>query len=226
MFIFVTKKPMKIAILGATGRTGQCLLKLALVQGHEVRVLVRDASKLGVSHQNLSVVEGSPTNKEKLSETLDGVVAVLSTLNISRTSDFPWATLRTPNTFLSDVAQHLVALCSQKNISRIIITTAWGVADTKKNIPAWFRFLIDNSNIGIAYQDHEKQEHLFEVSTLNYTMVRPAGLTNFGLKPNIKVSYQNSPRPSLMISRQSVANFMLSIIDNPQFFKKMPVISN
>ena len=46
---------MKITIFGATGRTGQNLVKKALEAGHEVTAYVRTPSKLTAEHGNLTV---------------------------------------------------------------------------------------------------------------------------------------------------------------------------
>lgn len=49
---------MKVAVFGATGRTGRLLVEGALEDGHEVVVLVRDPGKLDASYESLRVVEG------------------------------------------------------------------------------------------------------------------------------------------------------------------------
>lgn len=46
---------MKIAVLGATGQTGQYLVSQALQQGHTVTAIVRNPGKLAVHHENLKV---------------------------------------------------------------------------------------------------------------------------------------------------------------------------
>jgi len=50
---------MKVIIFGATGFSGQGILAEALKQGHEVSILVRDASKVQIKHPNLTIVEGN-----------------------------------------------------------------------------------------------------------------------------------------------------------------------
>ena len=49
---------MKLIVFGATGGTGQHLVKQALAQGHAVTAFVRNPAKFGVSHPNLRVVQG------------------------------------------------------------------------------------------------------------------------------------------------------------------------
>ena len=45
-------------------------------------------------------------------------------------------------------------------LRRLVLTSAWGAGETAAEIPGWFRWFIQNSNIGPAYRDHERQEAL------------------------------------------------------------------
>ena len=155
-----------------------------------------------------------------------GCEATLSTLNVSRTSDFPWAKLRTPANFLSETAKCIIELAPLHHISRIIVLSAWGTSDTRKDIPWWFKWVIDNSNVGVAYRDHERQEELFAASALNYTILRPAGLTNSTKSKQVIISHNNQPRPHLTISRSDVAKFMLQALRDDLLSRRMPVISS
>jgi uncharacterized protein YbjT (DUF2867 family) len=215
---------MKILILGATGRTGSLLLKEAINEGYVINVLLRDKNKLQISSPLLTVFEGTPTDKETLLPAMQGCQAILSTLNISRISDFPWAPLRSPENLLSASMKNIIELANQSNIKRIIITTAWGVNETKKDIPAWFRWLIDHSNIGYPYRDHEMQENLLKQSTLSWTAVRPVSLTNSVKNKNVQVSINNSPKPGLTISRQNVARFMIKVLQEDLYVKQAPTV--
>ena len=61
---------MKVIIFGATGFSGQGILAEALKQGHEVTILVRDASKIPIRHQNLTIVEGNVLNTQTVASVL------------------------------------------------------------------------------------------------------------------------------------------------------------
>lgn len=216
---------MRILILGATGRTGKHLLSEALKNGHVVHVLVRDKSKIHYNSEQLIIFEGLPTDRIALKNAMTGCEAILSALNISRTSDFPWAKLRTPKTFLSDTIKLVAEIAEEEKIKRIVVCSAWGVNETKKDIPWWFRWFIDNSNIGVAYRNHELQESILQKTALNYTLIRPVGLTNFNKEENIRVSINNHPKPKLIISRKSVAGFMLKVLNEDLFIKQTVTIS-
>ena len=216
---------MRILILGATGRTGRFLVEEAMKQGYAINVLLRDKSKLNVNSNSITLFEGTPTDINTLLPAMQGCEAILSALNISRISDFPWAPLRTPKNFLSAGMENIIKAADQLQIKRIIITTAWGVGETKKEIPFWFRLLIDKSNIGYPYRDHELQEDLLNNSSLNWTTIRPVGLTNALNNKEVLVSFNNSPRPRLIISRQNVARFMFYVLKNDLYIKQSPTVS-
>lgn len=71
----------KIVLIGATGYVGSAILKEALARGHEVKAIVRDASKLTVKNPNLTIVEGDATHIDFLTEQLAGQEALVSAFN-------------------------------------------------------------------------------------------------------------------------------------------------
>lgn len=214
---------MKLLLLGATGRTGKWVLEEALMRGHAVNAIVRDDSRIA-PHPSLRLFKGSPSDELLLRAALEGCEGVINTLNISRTSDFPWAPLRTPPQFLSTVMQLLIAACKAQGVQRIVVTSAWGVGNSGGEIPGWFRWFINNSNIGVAYRDHEKGEALLAASGLRWTCVRPVGLTNGKKQRAVGVSLNGEPKPSLTISRRNLARFLLDELEEGKYEGRMPVV--
>jgi hypothetical protein len=119
----------------------------------------------------------------------------------------------------------VISVATAKNINRIVVCTAWGTSDTRNDLPKWFSWFINNSNIGVAYRDHELQEKLLQQSELKWTIVRPSGLTNSKKPQTVIESYQNLPKPKLTINRGEVARYMITAITNDGLIGKMPVIS-
>jgi putative NADH-flavin reductase len=216
---------MKIFLLGATGRTGKLVVDEALQRGHDLNCLVRDAHKIKSAHERLKIFEGSAERRSDLEAAMKTCEAIINVLNISRNSDFPWAKLRTSPVFLSDVMKNIIELAEINKIKRIVACSAWGAAETRKDIPGWFRWLIDNSNIGHTYKDHERQEKLLMKSTLSWTIVRPAGLTNFKRYQQVIESYDNKPKPRMTVNRISLAKYLVDAISNERLVYKAPVIS-
>ena len=215
---------MRVLLLGATGRTGKLVLQQLLKLRHEVRVLVRDKNKISTTSDLLLLVEGNPTDEKALRKAATNCEIVICVLNISRKSDFPWSKLKTPPTLLSDTMKILVTIAKEIELKKIIVCTAWGVNETKKDLPGWFRWFIDHSNIGVAYADHERQEEILASSFINYVIVRPVGLTNSEKEKPIHTSKNNSPKPRLTISRLGTAKFMISQLTDSKFDRQAVTI--
>lgn len=214
----------KILLLGATGRTGNEVLHLALRKGYQVNVLVRDKSKVNYDHSNLNTFEGDTRNQADLYQAISNCDACVSCLNISRKSDFPWAALRTPPDFLSVTMNNLIKICREKEIKRLVFTSAWGVGDSRPYIPAWFAWFIDNSNLSPAYLEHERQEALVRNSGLDWTIVRPVVLTNRQIYKTPKAILNFEQKPALTISRKETAEFIISALKDEKYVHKAPVI--
>lgn len=221
------KAKPKIAVLGATGRTGYWIVKEALERGYAVNALVRDKSRLDIQHDQLNVIEGTPESKSDLMDTLAGCEAVLSALNISRVHEWwLWSKLTASPTFLSEVAEKVVEVATEMNMQRCLIVTAWGTSDTKKDLPAPFRWMIDMTQIGVTYEDHERQEKIWERSGLDYTIARPVGLTTSTEEKPIHIQLDTSTsKPAMTISRRMVALFMLDALEQGTYIHQKPIIS-
>lgn len=71
---------MKITVFGATGGTGKQLVEQALAAGYEVVAYARNPSKLNISHEHLTVVQGELSDQALIENAIKGSDAVLSTL--------------------------------------------------------------------------------------------------------------------------------------------------
>lgn len=216
---------MKILILGATGRTGRLIVEEALKQGYDLNVLVRDKNKMPFNSKSIEIYEGTPTRRTDLAAAMHGCDLIISALGIVRASDAPWSKLITPKNFISESIKNVIAEADQQNVKRLITISAWGVGETKKQIPFWLRWLIDYTNMGPVYEEHEKEEKLLANSNLNWTAVRPVALSDSKKIKTLKVSFNNLPKPSLQISRQSVAKFIVDVVKSDKYDLKSPTIS-
>ncbi|MEM9023601.1 MAG: NAD(P)H-binding protein [Bacteroidota bacterium] len=215
---------MKILVLGATGRTGRWVVDAALDAGNSVHCLARNMQRIA-ARPELTVFDGNPAHADALAKAMEGCEGIINVLNVSRKSDFPWAPLRTPPTFLSEVMTNVIRQAEANPVARLVVCSAWGVAETRADIPGWFRWFIDHSNIGAAYQDHERQEALVTASNLSWTIVRPVGLTNGSAKRGIRASFDNQPAPNMLISRRSVAHYLVECLSDDRLVGKKVVIS-
>lgn len=203
---------MRILILGSTGRTGKLVTQTAIARNHQVTAIIRDKSQATLP--KVKHLEGSLTNEQLLNEALQGIDAVVVTLNINRTSDNPFAKVTSPLTLISDSVGALIPAMEQNKVKRIISISAYGVGDTFKYMPLPARLLLRYSNIWKAYEDHARQEQLLRQSKLDWTVVRPVMLSN-----KDTVDYKTSAgKPSgSSISRKAMATFVLDALESEKY---------
>jgi nucleoside-diphosphate-sugar epimerase len=81
---------MKVLVTGATGFTGSVLARKLFKAGHEVKVFVRDKSKMNFEHASeMEIVEGDITNKEKITEAVAGVERIFHIAALFRQAGIP-----------------------------------------------------------------------------------------------------------------------------------------
>jgi putative NADH-flavin reductase len=68
---------MKIIIFGASGFSGQAILKEALSKNHQITVLVRNANSISIKDENLTVIEGDVLDKNILNSAISGQNVVI-----------------------------------------------------------------------------------------------------------------------------------------------------
>ena len=67
-----------IALFGATGGTGKHFLSMALEAGYTVKIMVRTPSKITLTNNKLTVIEGDFFNKDAIQKTITGADYVVS----------------------------------------------------------------------------------------------------------------------------------------------------
>ena len=205
---------MNILILGATGRTGRLLAQAAVARDHQVTAIIRDKSKATIT--KIKFLEGSPTDGKLLEKALQGMDAVVVSLNINRTSDNPFAKVVSPLTLISDSVKALIPAMEKNGVKRIITVSASGVGDSWMHMPLIARLLIRYSNIMRAYEDHDRQEQLVRNSKLEWTIVRPVMLNN---KDNDGYQVSVGKPTGGSISRKAVAKFILDALESGKYEK-------
>ena len=116
---------MRIAIIGATGGTGLQVTKQALERDHDVSVLVRTPSKLGLLTKNnsLHVHEGDIlTADEPLRAALEGADAVVVSLG---GSSLGTQSIRAEGT------QRVLEAMATAGGDRIVVRSSLGAGDSK-----------------------------------------------------------------------------------------------
>ena len=214
---------MKILLIGATGRTGGIILKKAIADKHEVTAIVRDPSK--IQDVNVNIIQGTPYDINTVKNAIKNCDAVISTLNVSRMSDNPWAKLRAPKDLISKSILNAVEAMKENNVKRLISLSVLGAGDSKKKMPFLFNLFISMSNLKYAFMDHTRQEEILCKSDVNWTVIRLPMLSKEEGEAEILVNKNDGVKLNRNINRDSVARFILSILADEQYYKTIVGIS-
>ena len=216
---------MRILLLGATKGLGKEILKEAIGLGFEINCLVRNTKKFPVEQNNIRVFEGDATSSIDLENAVQDSKIIISTLNVMRKNLFPWSNITNDKNTISKSSKNIIKISKRKKIKHLISVSAWGVNESLDHIPIWFKLLIKNSNLKYPYIDHGKSEKLLVNSNLNWTILRPSALVNFLNNHQVKESISLKNKPSLIISRKSLAKFIINIVDKKNYYNKIVTVS-
>lgn len=204
---------MKIIIFGASGKTGTLLVQQALSAGHHVTAYVRKASSVTIEHPELEVVVGNLNDTQKLKDVISGADVCISALGGGS------LTKRTPE--LVEGIANIVTTMENAGIQRFIYLSSIGAGESRFLMAQPIRFLIVSLFLRVPLADHNANEKRIAESKLNWTFVRPGGLTDGALNESPKFGFDITPMTgNRSISRASVASFILKQISNENLFRK------
>ncbi|KAM3868431.1 flavin reductase (NADPH)-like [Diretmus argenteus] len=204
---------MKIAVLGATGQTGQYLVSQALQQGHAVTAIVRNPAKLTVQHDQLKVVEADIFSADSLKVHFRGQDVVMSCLGF-------------PPSFFSGVTGYTLSMAAvvsamrEVKVNRIISMTSWYTEPNSGSQSSYLiRFLLLPMIRSVLTNMYEMENVLKKMEDLSWTVVRPPGLKNLPATAAEFLTHEgyfvpdSSGRPAgSTVARGDVARFMLSLL--------------
>jgi putative NADH-flavin reductase len=210
--------PKRILELGATGGTGQEVVLQALEQGHAVTAFARRPDRMRGSHERLRFVAGDVTQAGgALAEAVRGQDAVISALGQG-------LKLRSDD-LISRSTPRIVEAMEREAVSRLIVTSAFGVGDTWRDVPPLARILV-RVFLHDLYADKELGERTLRRSPLDWTLVYPTMLTSGPRTGRSRAGERLALRGLPRISRADVAAFLLAQLDDRTYVRKGVLLSD
>ncbi|TFD05254.1 SDR family oxidoreductase [Cryobacterium sandaracinum] len=206
-----------IALFGATGKTGHRVLTRALAAGCKVRALVRDPAKLVTTSPALTVIRGDVLDADAVDQAVAGSDAVLSLFGQVKGS---------PPTLQTEGNQLIVDAMGRHEVKRIVTLSGGGLtAPLDRPGPAdrVIRFLLKTLS-GHVLADAEQHLRVLEASGLEWTVVRGPRLTEKPGAGTYRVGWVGVDA-STQISRDDLADFILTQVEDRTFIGQMPFIS-
>jgi putative NADH-flavin reductase len=205
---------MRLLVFGASGRTGQEVVRQAAARGFQVTAFVRNPDKLRNAPATVSTRLGNVADADAVAASVKGHDAVVSALGVG-----------TPLKHDADVIagiQHIVRAMEAHGVRRLIYVSFIGVRASRHAVGFILRYV---APIPLRHEisDHEAKENLVRGSELDWTIVRPPKLTmgprtgTYRTGESIRTS---APVP--VLSRADLADFILQELEQPRFVRGAP----
>ena len=154
---------MKVALYGATGKSGSRILKELVSRGHQVIAIVRDPSKLTQTGPGVQVKQDDLSDPKKIAAAVDGAEAVISA----------YAPPQNDVRALVGVTQRQVEALGQKPKARLIVVGGAGGLNVAPGI-----MLVDSPYFPEPYQPiaraHVEAFNVLRASKIDWTYLAPA----------------------------------------------------
>jgi putative NADH-flavin reductase len=204
---------MKITVFGASGKTGLLIIFQALNQGHQVTAFARQASRVTIQHKNIRIIEGDILDPVKVREAVEGQDAVLCALGITKNK---------PHTTLSEGTRNILQVMESCGVKRFICMSSAGILGNDGGF--LFGRIIKPLFLRHVFDDKIRQMEVIRGSNAEWVILRPVGLTDSPKTGSYKVN-EGLPT-SRTVPRADVADFMIKLVTNKQYDRKMPALSS
>jgi putative NADH-flavin reductase len=203
---------MRIIIFGASGATGQEVVKQALRDDHFVTAFVRNPSKLSLQHNNLAIVQGDVKDYTVVEKAIEGQDAVLSALGVS-------TPLHKDPVVVEGIKSILQAM-EKLPVKRFIYLSFLAVGQGRKDAGFLIKHIISRV-VHHEIEDHQEKEGFIKASHLDWTIIHPPKLTN-GVKKGIYRTGESIQPGSFFptLSRADLADFMIKQLNDNRFLRK------
>ncbi|MET3823530.1 uncharacterized protein YbjT (DUF2867 family) [Burkholderia sp. PvR073] len=186
-----------VLILGANGQIAKWVIKaLAADRNVSQTLLVRHPKKLGDTPSNAKVVVGNVLDKTLLLQTVKG-------------QDIVYANLTGAD--LDAQAASVIAAMQAASVKRLVFVLSLGIYD---EVPGKFGDW-NNAIIGEDLKPFRRAADAIEASDLQYTILRPAWLTDED-EVDYELTSRDAPFKGTVVSRRSVGDLILKVIASPE----------
>ena len=207
---------MRILVFGATGPLGRQVVDQALSAGHHVTAFVRAPGRLD-PRPGLQEMTGDVLDAGAVAAAVPGHDAVISALGHSGPSP--------EGRDLHPGASNIIGAMKAAGVSRLIWISSHGVGDSRGRSGFLFERVFVPLRLRAEFADKECEEALVTASDLDWTIIRPARLTNgprtgrLRAEPRLRISIRDS------VSRADVAGFVLTELEHGDHLLSAPTVA-
>lgn len=191
---------MNLVILGANGRTGTHVLRLALERGETVTAVVRSEEKRPkLQHTRLRVVVGDPCDPAFLADVFRGQDAAISTLGGRMPT-------KRATAVYPDSADAIIQAAWESGLKRVVVTSTALLFPARRWRDAMLAALVGN-----VVKSATRMERSLAASNLNVTVARCGFLTD-DEHATYRALEDALPVNGSSVSRAALATFLIHTV--------------
>jgi uncharacterized protein YbjT (DUF2867 family) len=200
---------MNVLVIGGTRGIGKAVVLAAHAAGHTLTVMARHATTFADMASGIRTVIGDAADATDVDRATEGQDAVVWTAGMAPT--------RRPVQLFSRGTQFLIAAMTRHRVRRLVCVTGIGAGDSKGHGGFLYDHILQPVFMKSIYEDKDRQEAQIRDSTLDWTIVRPATLTN-GPPTGLYQALTSTPDSHVgRVSRADVAEFIVANLAAPEF---------
>ena len=209
--------PVRLLVVGASGRTGRLLVAAALGHCHEVTALVRDPARAEFA-PGVSVVTGDVLQRDSLAPALKHQEVVVSLL-----APRP----RLNGRVYLEGTRNLTDAAVAASVKRLVVVSAEGAGVEPDELPLAYRIVMRIPVVAKLYPDiAEMDRELAARTDIDWTIVRPAVRTNGPATGCYRIATGNVVPHGLRISRADLADLLLRIAEDRSHVRERVAIAD
>ncbi len=200
----VVSKEKVVALLGATGATGQLILSLGNSLGWTMNVLVRHKEQVAKMESLATrVVVGDATDQESLQDVVRGAHVVVNALGPKSNS---------PEDFSSRSTSALVKAMKREHVDRLVMITG-AMIGPQQNLGWFYKGLTKIPAIQRTLPDRKLSEEIVLSSGLNVTLVRPPRLSDAPVTHRVETYGSTTIEMMDSMGRHDLAQTIVEVVE-------------
>ena len=203
---------MRLALFGATGRTGAAVVEAALAEGWSVRALVREGPTVAL-RSGLEIQRGELGRASDLDAVLASADAACSVVGPRP----PFEEL-----FCGPFTRLLAERLASTGPRRIVCVTGAMIGDLPANVSPPMRLMAElfRRQLPAVAEDRAAQEAALMASDVDWTLVKPPRLTDGPATGRPRAGPALSVGLLSRISRRDLARFLVGELADPHFLRQ------
>lgn len=211
---------MRIAVLGATGRTGGHVVTQGLARGHHITAVARRPEAVTARHENLARAGADVLDRDQVLEALTGSEAVVSALGVGAS--------RAATVIYSQGTANTLSVMHARGIEKLAVISAAPVGP--RAAQPWLQrrvaMPILERLFGASYEDMRRMEALLRASDVDWVSLRPPRLLDRAARGEYRLDIARPPAGGRALTCADLATALLDSLGRQELHRRAAYVAN